>query len=285
MTKNTANRQIDRRLLPGPPARACKLAGQAGASSFVWNEMLARQKAAHKTPKNAGGKPPSVPTFTVGNGFTSLRCEAEWLDGFLFAVTRYALKSQADARKAAFGDGGFPEFKSRLRESPDACLLDANIKGDQRNRFERKRTRLRRRRLQRRQANRRTNWQLRASRKIACRESTEVIEKPNATGTTRSPKGTVECPCGNVKKKSGLNRETLYTAWRGLRQMHAYKSGRLVEADPSYTSQTCYACGLADHADPNAAGKIPESGIGATARQGELTTVAPATREINAMDA
>ena len=127
MNDNIAHRQIVYRLLPGSQAKAGRLAGQAGACRFVWNEMLARQKAACEAARQAGGKPPSVTFFSLGRRFTELRSETEWLQGYSFKITRYALKHQADAWTAAFGGGGLPKFKSRHRSAPSFTIPE-NVK-------------------------------------------------------------------------------------------------------------------------------------------------------------
>ncbi len=82
-------------------------------------------------------------------------------------------------------------------------------------------------------------------------------------------------------------KDILNTGWGGLKQKLGYKSARLVEVNPQYTSQTCsrcgfidknnrptqamfkcLACGHTDNADVNAALNILASGIEATGRGG-----------------
>ena len=61
------HRNIDYRLLPGSRKIASKLAGQAGACRFVWNEMLARSKTDHETAKANGDTPLSVTLDPLAN--------------------------------------------------------------------------------------------------------------------------------------------------------------------------------------------------------------------------
>ena len=53
-TTVTCHRNIEYRLLPGTKAKARKLAAQAGACRFVWNEMLGQQKSAYEEAKAMG---------------------------------------------------------------------------------------------------------------------------------------------------------------------------------------------------------------------------------------
>ncbi len=403
MTENITHRQIVYRLPPGSTAKAGRLAGQAGACRFVWNEMLARQKVACDAARVEGEKPPSVTFLSLGKRFAELRREVPWLSDYAFKVTRYTLKYQADAWKAAFRGSGFPRFHSRhnstpsfaipedvkirdgrihipriawltirrrsgspypdskpvkavIRKSagkwhvticyrvetagiadngmaagvdmnvrqvavatsdgqaeiihvPDTGLLDTKIGRVQRRMAKQKkasrrrfRTRIRLQRLQRKRANIRKNWHHQASRQIANRASTVIVEKLNTKGMTRSAKGTVQNPGTNVRAKSGLNREILNTGWHSLKQKLDYKAD-VTEINPAYTSQTCNACGTidkssrkdrkyqcvacghADHADLNAARNILASGIGATARRGAFASATPRTRETDALAA
>ncbi|MYF46839.1 MAG: hypothetical protein F4223_10375 [Rhodobacteraceae bacterium] len=62
---------------------------------------------------------PSVSFFSLGKRFTKPRREVDWLDQYSFKITRYALKYQADAWRAAFVNGrGFPRFHSRHGRDP-----------------------------------------------------------------------------------------------------------------------------------------------------------------------
>ena len=61
------HRNIVYRLLPGSRKIASKLAGQAGACRFVWNEMLARNKAEYQTAKANGDTSPSVTLDPLAN--------------------------------------------------------------------------------------------------------------------------------------------------------------------------------------------------------------------------
>ncbi len=133
----------------------------------------------------------------------------------------------------------------------------------------------------------RDNWQHHASKQIAEKAGTVVVEKLNTKAMTASAKGTIDEPGKHVRQKAGLNKAILNTGWGGLKQKLSYKSARLAEVNPQYTSLTCsrcgfidknnrptqekfkcLACGHADNADINAALNILASGIGATGRGG-----------------
>ncbi len=133
----------------------------------------------------------------------------------------------------------------------------------------------------------RDNWQHHASKRIAAKAGTVVVEKLNTKGMTASAKGTKENPGKNVAQKKVLSKAILNTGWSGLRHKLGYKSAQLLEVNPQYTSQTCsrcgfvdaanrpaqarfkcLACGHADNADVNAALNILASGIGASRRGG-----------------
>ena len=399
MSENITHRNIVYRLLPETQSVARQLAGLAGACRFTWNEILGRQKADYEEAKARGERPPSVTFFSLGKRFTELRRDLPWLSDYSSKITRYTLKYQADAWKAAFrGDKSFPRCKSRhnttpsftipegvkirdgklhvpkigwltmrrkggnpypdgkpvqavvrkvagkwyvtvcyaveapeivdtgvaagvdmnvrqvavattegeteIIHAPDTRMLDTKIRRNQRKMAKQRKgsrrrfkTRFRLQRLQRKRAAARRNWHHQASRRIADRASTVVVEDLNTKGMTRSAKGTSENPSRNVKAKANLNREILNTGWHQMKQCLGYKA-RVIEVDPAYTSQTCHACGHADkasrrdrtyecvacghHADLNAARNILASGIGATARRGALTSVTPVTREIDA---
>ncbi len=133
----------------------------------------------------------------------------------------------------------------------------------------------------------RDNWQHHASKQIAEKAGTVVVEKLNTKGMTASANGTTENPGKHVAQKKGLNKAILNTGWGGLKQKLSYKAATLLEVNPQYTSQTCsrcgftdkanrptqakfkcLACGRTDNADINAALNILASGIGATGRGG-----------------
>ena len=109
------NRSIRYRLYPQTQDKAKRLKQCLGATRFVWNYFLAKNKelmAAHR----ADGSKPRPPTtfFALGKEFTQLRCNTDWLGELPFAPIRYVLKYQADAWQQCFSGGkGFPKFKSR----------------------------------------------------------------------------------------------------------------------------------------------------------------------------
>jgi putative transposase len=88
------------------------------------------------------------------------------------------------------------------------------------------------------------------SHKYSKSHGTVVIERLKIKNMTASAHGTLEDPGHNIRQKSGLNRGILDAGWGILAYQLGYKlfwnGGRLVEDDPSFSSQECYACGLID---------------------------------------
>ena len=74
-----------------------------------------------------------------------------------------------------------------------------------------------------------------------------AMENLKLKNMTKSAKGTVEDPGRNVKQKSGLNRSLARVAPYGMRMAILWAlfkaGGRLILADPKYTSQTRPRCG------------------------------------------
>ena len=92
----------------------------------------------------------------------------------------------------------------------------------------------------------RDNWQHHASKRIAEKAGAVIVEKLNTKGMTASAEGIIDEPGKHVRQKAGLNKAILNTGWSALKYKLAYKSARLVEVNPKYTSQTCSHCGFAD---------------------------------------
>ena len=101
-----------------------------------------------------------------------------------------------------------------------------------------------------RQARIRRDWHHKATKTIAGRFGTVVLEKLNTKGMTASAKGTVENPGRMVGQKASLNRSILNQGWVAFETILAYKlkdcGGYLFKVDPRDTSQTCSACGVVD---------------------------------------
>ena len=133
----------------------------------------------------------------------------------------------------------------------------------------------------------RHNWHHHASKHIAAKTTTVVVEKLNTKGMTASAKVDTENHGTNVRQKAGLNRSILNTGWHGIKTKLDYKAGRVIEVNPKYTSQTCNECGVVDirsrktqahfecvacghrcNADINAALNILALGTGAAGRGG-----------------
>jgi putative transposase len=96
----------------------------------------------------------------------------------------------------------------------------------------------------------RKDWHHKASRSIADRFGTVVMEDLKISNMTASAKGTIKEPGRNVRQKAGLNRSILNQGWCNFGIMLKYKleerGGEIVTVDPRYTSQTCSSCGTVD---------------------------------------
>ena len=143
-------------------------------------------------------------------------------------------------------------------------------------------------RLRARETDRRKDWAEKTSTGIARRFDVIRVEDLKIGNMTRSAKGTRGNPGRNVRAKAGLNRGILGSGWGLLVRRLADKApGRVEKVKPHYTSQrcsacgqvdansresqprfVCTACGVADHADVNAAKNIA-AGHAVTARGGD----------------
>jgi putative transposase len=132
---------------------------------------------------------------------------------------------------------------------------------------------------------RRKDWVEKTSTELARRFDVIRVEELNIRGMTRSAKGSVDQPGRNVRQKAGLNRGILVNGWGQLVTRLQHKAcGRVEKVKAAYTSQQCcacghvapesrksqavfrcVACGLACHADVNAARNIA-AGRAVTAR-------------------
>ena len=152
-------------------------------------------------------------------------------------------------------------------------------------------------RLRARETDRRKDWAEKTSTDLARRFDLIRAEDLQITNMTRSAKGTRENPGRNVRAKAGLNRGILGSGWGLLvRRLEEKAPGRVEKVRPAFTSQRCSACGqvdrdsrksqavfrctacgLACHADVNAARNIA-AGHAVTARGGDGIT-RPVNRE------
>ena len=143
-------------------------------------------------------------------------------------------------------------------------------------------------RLRARESDRRKDWAEKASTDIAHRFDLIRVEDLKIGNMTRSARGTRENPGRNVRQKAGLNREILRSGWGLLvRRLQDKAPGRVEKVKPHHTSQRCpacgqvdrdsresqavfrcTACGVAGHADVNAARNIA-AGHAVTARGGD----------------
>ncbi len=143
-------------------------------------------------------------------------------------------------------------------------------------------------RLKARESDRRKDWAEKTSTDIARRFDVIRVENLKIGNMTRSARGTRENPGRNVRAKAGLNRGILGSGWGLLvRRLEDKAPGRVEKVKPHYTSQRCSACGRVDrdsresqavfrctacgvagHADVNAAINIA-AGHAVTARGGD----------------
>ena len=109
------HRNIRYRLYPKTRAKADLLNQCLGATRFVWNHFLAKNKTMMQAHRDDASNPlPSTTFFSLGKEFTQLRKQLEWLDRLPCAPIRYVLKYQADAWTQCFASTkGFPKFKSK----------------------------------------------------------------------------------------------------------------------------------------------------------------------------
>ena len=71
-----------------------------GATRFVWNHFLAKNKTMMQAHRDDASNPlPSTTFFSLGKEFTQLRKQLQWLDRLPYEPIRYILKYQADAWK------------------------------------------------------------------------------------------------------------------------------------------------------------------------------------------
>ncbi len=152
-------------------------------------------------------------------------------------------------------------------------------------------------RLRARESDRRKDWAEKTSTDLARRFDLIRVEGLQIGNMTRLARGTRENPGRNVRVKAGLNRGILGSGWgRLVRRLEDKAPGRVEKVKPHYTSQRCSACGQVDrdsresqavfrcsacgvagHADVNAAKNIA-AGHAVTARGGDGVT-RPVNRE------
>jgi transposase len=186
-----------------------------------------------------------------------------------------------------------------LREAERARLgrLERRLARARRGSARRRRTKAAIARLKAREGDRRKDWAEQVSTELGRRFDVIRIEDLNIRGMTRSARGTVSRPGGNVRRKAGLNREIRANGWGRLaRRLQDKAPGRVEKINPRFTSQRCSACGHVDpksresqarfrctacgfacHADVNAAINIA-AGHAVTARGGD-GAARPANRE------
>ena len=205
-----------------------------------------------------------------------------------------------NVRQIATSDGHFyflPDLKKKeARRKRYQKKMARQIEGSNR----RKDTKRKLGKVSRKIVNIRKNWIHQATAEISRKCGTVVVEDLNVKGMTASAKGTIEAPGKNVKRKAGLNKAMLDTAFSEMRKKLKYKCGRLIEIPSAYTSQTCSGCGHTDkenrktqsrfqcvccgfvsNADTNAAVNIRRLGMAQLHGEGVGISTAPVNREID----
>ena len=124
------HRNIRYRLYPKTRAKAEMLNQCLGATRFVWNHFLAKNKAMMQAHRDDASNPlPSTSFFSLGKEFTQLRKQLEWLDRLPCAPIRYVLKYQADAwQQCLKSTRGFPKFKSKHYHDDSVTFVKGSFK-------------------------------------------------------------------------------------------------------------------------------------------------------------
>jgi len=134
-----------------------------------------------------------------------------------------------------------------VREQKRLRRLERKLARARRGSERRKGVRLAIARLKARETDRRKDWAEKASTDIARRFDTIRVEDLLIKNMTRSAKGSAGNPGGNVRQKSGLNREILRSGWGLLvRRLEEKAASRVEKIKPAFTSQRCSACGHVD---------------------------------------
>lgn len=130
-------------------------------------------------------------------------------------------------------------------------------------------------------ANQRRDLHHKIARRLVTDYDTIAIEDLKVSNMARSASGTVETPGVSVAQKSGLNHAILDAGWAQFRSILANKAEeagrRVITVNPRHTSQMhylcgrrgdrdglrfwCPHCGIAEHADINAARNILRAGL------------------------
>ena len=98
-------------------------------------------------------------------------------------------------------------------------------------------------RLKARDGDRRKDWVQKTSTDLARRFDVIRVENLNIKAVTRSARGTVAQPGGNVAQKAGMDRGILKSGWGLLvGRLEQKAPGRVEKVKAAYTSQTCNAC-------------------------------------------
>ena len=120
------HRNIRYRLYPKTRVKADLLCQCLGATRFVWNYFLAKNKQMMQAHRSDDSYPrPSTAFFSLGKEFIQLRQQTEWLKKLPCGPIRYTLKYQADAWREFFkGTRGLPKFKAKFH-SDDSVTFPA----------------------------------------------------------------------------------------------------------------------------------------------------------------
>ena len=103
-------------------------------------------------------------------------------------------------------------------------------------------------RIHARVRNQRSTYLHQVSAKIVKDHGIIAVEALRVKNMSRSARGTPAKPGTNVAAKAGLNRSINDASWGRLKELLRYKTtlngGRLIEVNPSGTSQACSGCGV-----------------------------------------
>ena len=124
------HKNIRYRLYPKTRAKADLLNQCLGATRFVWNHFLAKNKTMMQAHRDDASNPlPNTAFFSLGKEFTQLRKQLEWLDRLPCSPIRYVLKCQADAWTQCFASTkGFPKFKSKHYHDDSVTFVKGSFK-------------------------------------------------------------------------------------------------------------------------------------------------------------
>jgi len=193
------------------------------------------------------------------------------------------------ARSLAFSDGTFSQTPSlSLPERRHLLRLQRKLARRVKGSVRRGRVKLAIARLRARESDRAKDWVEKQTTRIVRASRLVVIEKLQIRNMVRSVKGSIEEPGKNVRQKAGLSRVILAQRWglfaRRLREKSELAGVELIEVNPAYTSQQCYACGhtAPENRESQAKFRCQSCGRSANADTNAALNILAAGRAVNA---